>query len=36
MTRTDQHIEVLLEQCKSGNQRAQMEVYSRYYKAMYN
>lgn len=36
MTRTDQHIEVLLEQCKSGNQRAQMEVYRRYYKAMYN
>lgn len=36
MTATDHHIGVLLEQCKSGNQRAQMEVYNRYYKAMYN
>ena len=36
MTPTDHHIEVLLEQCKSDNQRAQMEVYNRYYKAMYN
>ena len=26
----------MLEQCKTGNQRAQMEVYNRYYKAMYN
>ena len=36
MTATNHHIEVLIEQCKSGNQRAQMEVYNRYYKAMYN
>ncbi len=36
MTTTNYHIEILLEQCKSGNQRAQMEVYNRYYKAMYN
>lgn len=36
MTPTNPHIEVLLEQCKSGNQRAQMDVYNRYYKAMYN
>lgn len=36
MTPTHHHIEVLLEQCKSDNQRAQMEVYNRYYKAMYN
>ena len=36
MTTTHHHIEVLLEQCKSGNHRAQIEVYNRYYKAMYN
>ncbi len=36
MTLTNHHIEILLEQCKLGNQRAQMEVYNRYYKAMYN
>ena len=36
LTPTHHHIEVLLEQCKSDNQRAQMEVYNRYYKAMYN
>ncbi|MBA6152575.1 RNA polymerase sigma factor [Gelidibacter maritimus] len=36
MTPTNSHIEDLLEQCKSGNQHAQMEVYNRYYKAMYN
>lgn len=36
MTPTDQNIEVLLEQCKFGNQRAQMEVYNRYFKVMYN
>jgi len=36
LTLTNQNIEVLLEQCKTGNQRAQMEVYNRYYKAMYN
>lgn len=31
-----QDINDLLEQCKSGNQHAQMEVYNRYYNAMYN
>lgn len=36
MTPTNQNIEQLLEQCTIGNQRAQMEVYNRYYKAMYN
>lgn len=36
MTSTNQDIEQLLLQCKSGNQRAQLEVYNRYYKAMYN
>lgn len=36
MTLTTQNIEQLLQHCKSGNQHAQMEVYNRYYKAMYN
>jgi len=30
------HIKDLLEQCKRGNERAQMEVYRRYFHAMYN
>lgn len=36
MTLTNQNIEQLLALCKSGDQHAQMEVYNRYYKAMYN
>jgi RNA polymerase sigma-70 factor (ECF subfamily) len=36
LTLTNQNIEQLLLLCKSGDQRAQMEVYNRYYKAMYN
>ncbi|NRA93869.1 MAG: RNA polymerase sigma factor [Psychroserpens sp.] len=36
MTLTNHNIESLLELCKSGNQQAQMEVYNRYYKAMFN
>lgn len=36
MISTDQNIEQLVQQCKSGNQNAQLEVYNRYYKAMYN
>lgn len=36
MTLTNQNIEHVLLLCKSGNQQAQMEVYNRYYKAMYN
>lgn len=36
LTLTPTHIDVLLAQCKSGNQQAQLEVYSRYCKAMYN
>ena len=36
MTSTNQNIEQLLLHCKSGNQRAQLEVYKRYNKAMYN
>ena len=36
MTLTNQNIEQLVELCKSGNQKAQLEIYNRYYKAMYN
>ena len=36
MTLTNQKIEQLIELCKSGDQFAQLEVYNRYYKAMYN
>lgn len=36
MTLTNQNIEQLLQLCKTGNQNAQLEVYNRYYKAMYN
>ncbi len=36
MSLANQNIETLIEQCKSGDQFAQMEVYNRYYKAMYN
>ena len=36
MTLTNQNIEELIELCKTGNQSAQLEVYNRYYKAMYN
>ena len=36
MTLTNQNIEQLLSSCKLGDQRAQMEIYKRYYKAMYN
>ena len=36
MTSTNQDIEQLLLLCTSGNQRAQLEVYNRYNKAMYN
>ncbi|MEZ4797300.1 MAG: RNA polymerase sigma factor [Flavobacteriaceae bacterium] len=36
MTPTNLNIEQLVQQCKSGNQYAQLEVYNRYYKAMYN
>ncbi len=36
MTLTNQNIEQLLQLCKSNDQRAQLEVYNRYYKAMYN
>ncbi|WP_179320204.1 RNA polymerase sigma factor [Winogradskyella helgolandensis] len=36
MTSTNQNIEQLLQLCQSGNQRAQLEIYNRYNKAMYN
>ena len=36
MTLNNQNIEQLILLCKSGNQNAQLEVYNRYYKAMYN
>ncbi len=36
MTTTHQHIDQLLQQCKANDQNAQMQVYERYYKAMYN
>ncbi|MGJ5640739.1 RNA polymerase sigma factor [Formosa sp. S-31] len=36
MSLSHQHINTLIEQCKTGTQSAQMEVYNRYYKAMYN
>lgn len=36
MTLTHQNIEQLVSLCKSGNQLAQLEIYNRYYKAMYN
>lgn len=36
MTSTNQNIEQLLLLCKSSDQRAQLEVYNRYNKAMYN
>lgn len=36
MTLTNQNIETLLKECILNNQSAQLEVYNRYYKAMYN
>jgi len=36
LTLINQNIEQLIQLCKSGNQNAQLEVYNRYYKAMYN
>ncbi|WP_299779517.1 RNA polymerase sigma factor [uncultured Formosa sp.] len=36
MSPTNQHIDSLIELCKKGNQSAQLEVYNRYYHAMYN
>jgi len=36
LTLTKPHIGELIELCKHGNQKAQLEVYNRYYRAMYN
>ena len=36
MSQHNEHINALLDQCKDGKQSAQLEVYNRYYKAMYN
>ncbi|MFV9550773.1 RNA polymerase sigma factor [Algibacter sp. PT7-4] len=36
MTLTKQNTEQLVALCATGNQSAQMEIYNRYYKAMYN
>ena len=36
MTPTITHINDLIARCRKGDQRAQMEVYERYYRAMYN
>ena len=36
MSHKKEHIDVLLQLCLKGNQSAQLEVYDRYYKAMYN
>jgi RNA polymerase sigma-70 factor (ECF subfamily) len=33
---TNQHIDKLLQRCLNGEQSAQFEIYTRYYKAMYN
>lgn len=36
MNFSNQHITIIIDHCRKGNQAAQMEVYNRYYKAMYN
>lgn len=36
MSQNREHIDTLLEWCLEGKQSAQLEVYNRYYKAMYN
>ena len=36
MSQGREDIDILLQLCKEGKQTAQMEVYNRYYKAMYN
>lgn len=36
MSQQREHIDVLLQSCMAGKQSAQLEVYNRYYKAMYN
>jgi len=36
LSHKSEHIDALLQLCLKGNQSAQLEIYNRYYKAMYN
>ncbi len=36
MSQQNEHIDTLLKLCMQGKQNAQLEIYNRYYKAMYN
>ncbi len=36
MSHQNEHIDTLLKSCMQGKQSAQLEIYNRYYKAMYN
>ncbi|MCB0372908.1 MAG: RNA polymerase sigma factor [Muricauda sp.] len=36
MSHQNEHIDALLQSCMQGKQSAQLEIYNRYYKAMYN
>lgn len=36
MSRQNEHTNALLQECLKGKERAQLEIYNRYYKAMYN
>jgi RNA polymerase sigma-70 factor (ECF subfamily) len=36
LPQTNQHIETLIPACKKGDHKAQLEIYNRYQKAMYN
>ncbi|MBO0323971.1 RNA polymerase sigma factor [Muricauda sp. CAU 1633] len=36
MSHQNEHIDALLKSCMQGKQSAQLEIYNRYYKAMYN
>ncbi len=36
MSHKEEHIDTLIQQCLAGKQSAQLEVYNRYYRAMYN
>ncbi|MBW8201102.1 RNA polymerase sigma factor [Flagellimonas abyssi] len=36
MSQQNEHIDTLLQLCMEGKQSAQLEIYNRYYKAMYN
>ena len=36
MSQQNEHIDTLLKSCMQGQQSAQLEIYNRYYKAMYN